>query len=233
MFRAMLLQMKEPLRTSSSEPVNLTITDPRAAAVLAHPLHLRYLSPFIGQERRAGEAAQLLDVPLTTLSYRIGRLLELGLLEVTWVEKRTGSPIKHYRAVADAFFVPFAATDAETLEALLRQWEEPWLGMFHRGYARALEETKERWGVRVWRDEGGEMQVAPTSEAGRTRDIETDGTPALLDALVVDLKLDAPEAGELRRELLEVIRRYSGKGGMERHFLRVMLTPIKEDEVLR
>ena len=233
MFRAMLLRMKEPFRTSPSELTTLTVNDPRAAAVLAHPLQLRFLSPFIGRERRAREVAQLLDVPLTTLAYRIDRLLELGLLEVTRVEKRTGSPIKHYRAVADAFFVPFAATDAETLEALLRQWEEPWLGMFHRGYARALEETKERWGVRVWRDEGGEMQVAPTSEAGRTRNIETDGTPALLDALVVDLKLDAPEAGELRRELLEVIRRYSGKGGMERHFLRVMLTPIKEDEVLR
>ena len=233
MFRAMLLRMKEPFRTSPSELTTLTVNDPRAAAVLAHPLQLRFLSPFIGRERRASEVAQLLQVPLTTLAYRIGRLLELGLLQASRVEQRAGSPIKHYRAVADAFFVPFEVTDAETLEALLRQWEEPWLGMFHRGYARALEETKERWGVRVWRDEGGEIQVAPTSEVGRTWNIEANETPAVLDALVVDLRLDAHEAKVLQRELLGVIQRYTNKGGKERHFLRVMLVPLKEDEVLR
>lgn len=80
-------------------------------------------------------------------------------------------------------------------------------GQFHRGYARALEETKERWGVRVWRDEGGEIQVAPTSEVGRTWNIEAGETPAVLDALVVDLRLDAPEAKALQRELLGVIQR--------------------------
>ncbi len=115
----------------------------------------------------------------------------------------------------------------------MRQWEEPWLGMFHRGYAQALEEADERWGVRVWRDEAGAMQVAPSSEKGRTWEAETDDIPAILDALVVDLKLDMQEAKALRRELLGIIRRYSSKGGKERHFLRVMLTPLKEDEVLR
>ena len=225
--------MKEPFRISAPDLPVLTISDPRAAAVLAHPLQLRFLSPFIGRERRAGEVAQLLGVPLTTLAYRVDRMLELGLLEVTRVEKRAGSPIKHYRATADAFFVPFEATDAETLEALLRQWEEPWLGMFHRGYVRVLEETSERWGVRIWRDGEGAMQVSPKFEASGTWAAEKGEVPAVLDVLTVDLRLNAQETKALRRELLEVIRRYSGMEGQERHFLRVMLTPLKEDEVLR
>lgn len=223
----MLLQMKETFRTST-----LKVEDSRMAKILAHPQDLRYLAPFIGREQRASEVAQALAVPLTTLAYRIRKLLDLGLLEVARIKRRAGSPVKHYRAVADTFFVPFEATDAATLAALLKQWEEPWLSMFHRGYAHALEESVTPWGMRIWRDEAGELRVAPSPKTDRPWDAAADTTPAVLDELMLNLYLEPQAAKALQRELLEVIGRYAGKGGTQPHFLRVMLTPLKEGKVL-
>ena len=171
-------------------------------------------------------------MPLTTLAHRIQKLLALGLLEVTHLEKRSGSPLKHYRAVADAFFVPFEATDAETLETLFERWEKPWSTLFHRSYAKMLNETGKRWGISVWRDETGELRVAPAPQPGQA--LTTD-VPALLDELIFDLRLTDREARALQAELLGIIGRYSGKHGGQgiSHFLRVMLTPTRERKVLR
>ena len=216
--------MKDSFRNST------LVRDPHAAAVFAKPLDLRFLSPFIGRTRLASEVARELGVPLSTLAYRIKKLLALELLEVAHVEKRPGSPLKHYRAVSDAFFVPFEATDAETLEVLLERWEKPWSAMFHRGYAQALSETGERWGVSVWRDETGEVRVAPAPQQEREEDV------SVLDELALGLRLSREEVKGLKGELLELLQRYSNGNtehrGSRPHLLRVMLTPLAEDKVL-
>ena len=219
--------MKEPFRTS------LVVREPGAAAVFAQPLDLRYLSPFIGQARLVSSVARELEVPLTTLAYRVKKLLALGLLEVDRVEQRKGSPLTYYRAAADAFFVPFEATDAETLDALLARWEEPWASLFHRSYARALDETGGRWGVQVWRDETGEVRVAPRPQLEPAWNPSAESAPALLDELVLGLRLDNEDAKQLQRDLLHLLQRYSSRQGAQPYFLRLVLTPTTGNKVLR
>ena len=118
----------------------------------------------------------------------------VGLLEVVGIERRAGSPLRHYRAVADTLFVPFEATKAETLQVLLGRWEEPWLSMFHHAYARALEDARPHWGVRVWRDDGGEVRVTPATSPEGPLDATAAMMPAVLDELLPDLRLDREDA---------------------------------------
>lgn len=217
--------MEDTVRTSVQY-----INDPHAAAVVADPAQLRFLSPFIGRARRAAEVARELGVPLTTLLYRIRKLKALGLLQLVGVQRRAGSPLSYYRAVADTLFVPFEATTAETLQALLKGWEEPWLSMFHRGYARALEEARPNWGVRVWRDDAGEVRVTPAASPEQAWDATPAALPAVLDELLPDLRLNREDAKALQRDLVDLINRYSGRGGDEQYFLRLMLTPLPEQQ---
>lgn len=214
--------MEDAVRTS------VQLDDPRAAAIVADPAQLRYLSPFVGHTRLASDAARELGVPLTTLLYQIRKLQRVGLLRVERVERRGGSPLKYYRAVADTLFVPFEATTAETLEALLKGWEEPWLSMFHSGYANALGEAGANWGVRVWRDDAGEVRVAPATSLEGPLDAATPTMPAVLDELVPFLYLDHNDAKALQRDLLSLLGHYSGRGGREPYLLRLMLTPLRE-----
>ena len=229
--------MKDTFRTCK------VIRDANAATVFTKPLDLRFLSPFIGRPRLASEVARELGVPLSTLAYRIRKLQKLGLLRVARIEKRSGSSLKYLCASANAFFVPFEATDAETLEVLLKRWDEPWSAMFHRGYAEALSRAGEGWGISVWRDRSGELRVAPqmiqATNAENTAEVSDEpmSEPPALDELILGLRLTPEEVQALREELLSVLRRYadrqSGEGGSYPHFLRVMLTPLAESKVLR
>lgn len=215
--------MEDPVRTSQQ------VDDPQAASIIADPAQLRFLSPFIGRARRASEVARELGVPLTTLLYRVRKMKSVGLLRTDRVERRAGSPLSYYRAVADTFFVPFEATTAETLQALLKGWEEPWLSMFHVGYAFALEQAGPDWGVRVWRDDAGEVRVTPAVSPKEPWEAAAPATPAVLDELVPDLRLGREDAKALQRDLLDLLGRYSGRGG-EPYFLRLMLTPLPEQK---
>jgi hypothetical protein len=204
------------------------ITHRQAVRYLADPLRLRFFSPFIGRERAALEVARELNLPLSTLLYQIDRMIQIDLLKIIRIKKRSGSPIKYYRAVADAFFVPFEATDADSLETLLKAWEEPWLSTFHQAYAQALMQLSSSWGIAICR-EGKDIRVVPAP----TDTVSLTHPPALLDELVVDLQMSDTAARALQNELLELIDRYRNSGGMKRYFLRIMLTPSSADKVLR
>jgi DNA-binding transcriptional ArsR family regulator len=219
--------MKVAVRTSD------IVKDSQVAKLIVEPLQLRFLTPFIGRERSASEVARELDVPLTTLAYRLEKLLEAGLLRVTRIRKRSGSPVKLYRAVADSFFVPFEVTDADSLESLIKRWEEPWLSMFHHAYAQALAEAGSGWGVRVWRDGTDEIRVVPDLVRPGAWHSDLSHSPVLLDELFLDVRLSHEDAKALRQRLLEVIKTYQGRKGTDRYFLRIMLAPSSANKVLR
>lgn len=85
------------------------------AAYLADPGRLRFLEPFIGRERTAGEAALELGVSVQRLRYHIGRQLELQLVRQVYERKRAGRAMKVYAAPA-GFLVPYALTPFASIE---------------------------------------------------------------------------------------------------------------------
>jgi len=79
----------------------LTVTDERQAWLLGNPRDSHFFYPFWGRSNTVKGAATELGEPLGAVHYRVGKLLE-----VTRTEPRRGRAIRHYRSVADAFFIP-------------------------------------------------------------------------------------------------------------------------------
>lgn len=115
------------------------ITDRRTAAVFSDPLRRRLVLTLAGGERSLGELADSSGLDLKRLHYHVMALKKLGLITITRKQRRAGRPIKFYRAVADAFFVPedmassppHAALNAE-LRAAIANLRDPALeGMLY------------------------------------------------------------------------------------------------------
>lgn len=212
------------------------VRDATAARFVADPKVARFLEPFMGQERSASAVAYELGVKVSSMLYRINQLLDLGLLHVARIEPRRGRPVKHYRATADTFFVPFELTDAETLEVLssssmgeLKRLLEMSLGAVHESVGR----TFEGWGVRLTRDQEGQLDRSLVPEAWSAatsfQDLSLDPrAPAFWNQHCV-LDLTEAEAKALQRELSEVYGRYYRRNEADRraYIVRLAMAPLK------
>ncbi|MDP9766605.1 ArsR/SmtB family transcription factor [Deinococcus enclensis] len=94
------------------------LDDPAAARVLADAYTRQFFQPFIWRERLVSDVARELGVSKAAVLYRVRQFLRLGLLTVTRTEARAGRALKYYRASSRGYFVPFAATHADTVQAL-------------------------------------------------------------------------------------------------------------------
>ncbi len=118
--------MQEPFFTSLEMVENLEVTNPEVGLFLLSRTKARYLFPFIHQEYSLSEAAKILNTSLANLRYWVRKMEELGLVRVTRLEKRKGSPIKYYRSVAHKFtFALGRLPTSEVDEILFNETELP------------------------------------------------------------------------------------------------------------
>lgn len=215
----------------------LRVDDPEAARVLAEPQARRFLEPFIGRERTVSEVAAEVGVAVSSMLYRVRRFMALGLLDVARIEPRKGRPVKHYRAVADGFFVPFQATPLESAEALSVHTFKPWQQLLDESVGKAwlaAIDERQNLGIHVFRDEGGRLQrdIVPDSEGDDPQHffralLEPDA-PAVWDTWGT-LRLNHDEAKVLQRELAAVLRRYRdclGEGQGQEYVVRLAMAPV-------
>ena len=92
------------------------VDDPVAARLLTNEGFRTVLDTFIGRERSVAEAAHELRLGLDATLYRVRRLHRAGLLELRGMRPRGGRPVKLYRAVHEAWFVPFESLPHADLE---------------------------------------------------------------------------------------------------------------------
>lgn len=218
--------MEPPDSTSSAAVVE----DPAAAAVLLEEERLRYLLPFMGRERSTAEAAAEVGIPVKDMAYRIGRMLDLGLLRVTGRRPRKGRPVRLFRA-PDAFFVPFAAVPAEDMEAMVERLLDAPRRRLVEGLVDALGEFAQdvhRWGWQLQLDREGRLSIGPAARPSDPRPLvrsllEPD-KPALFMANI-PLKLDHAAAKELQRELARLVERFDGRNGPDTYMLTLGLAP--------
>lgn len=218
--------MKQQNLTSFSP---LEITNPKAATYLSNPHKAVYLYPFIGRERSASDVAREYKSDLKAYLYQIERMLKLGLLRQICTKTRKGSPIKYYRAVSDSFFVPLNATPLENMESLLDAWSQSLQPVFLKSFIAALESTSERWGVRIAREENGQLLISPASNAITAFNPLEQDVPAMLEGWFTDLRLDHGDAKDLQHELVALYLRYLGRGGAQRYIIRVALAPMTSE----
>ena len=96
-----------------------------AVGVFTNEKRLRMLEPFVGRECAVKEAAERANVPLNLMHYHVTKFLGLGLLEVVRLQRRRGRAVKHYRAVADGFFLPYSNLPTATTEEHVAAYDAP------------------------------------------------------------------------------------------------------------
>lgn len=208
------------------------VNDPDAADALLRGESFRFLTPFLGDDRTLGEAARVLGVSVARMHYQVRRLLSLGLLRQVGETPRRGRPTKRYRAASSRFYVPFAATRLESLEALMTLGEEGEQRRFVRDFirgARRAEPDVEGGGTLVHVLPEGHISVdfTPTFPPG-------EAFPPVFEAGLwsswTTLELTPDEAAELERDLVafwrDRVRRHGQPGpGRRAYTLRLGLAP--------
>ena len=202
------------------------MTDPGMANVLTDPKHLRYIAPFLERERTVSEVADEVGSTLSTTYRRVKRYCDLGVLTITREQPRGGKAVKLYRAVADAFFIPYQVTDGE--EANSARWQAHWAEDFQRGFRHAYGEELETWGQRLCRKDGvftSMLAKGPDEEV----DTLSDNLPAFFSRFHDSLYLDFAAAKAFQRDLDALFNSYAAQKGQQRYMMRISLVPVPED----
>lgn len=206
----------------------LTVTETSLTNVLLDPKQRRYLEPFFGRATTVADAASELGVKANSLLYQVKRLCRLGLLQGVRTEQRGGRTVKLYRASADRFFIPFAQTDAVTLEELFYKTNAPRARAFARYLARAILETPEAtMGYLVGRHMGGEVDAYFSPDGKRVLSLLEHAAPAAGRSWVT-LSLTHAEAKAFQREQWALWDRYLKKRGPQGYLAHFDLTPVVE-----
>ncbi len=218
------------------------VTDEAAAAFLVHDSNRRYLRPFLEKEASVSAAAEELGEPIESVYYRVRRMLELDILEVTREEPRAGRPVKYYRSAGEGLFVPFAVTGAATTEEITLASNAELDGRLVRGQMVAMREEFEdhgRWGYRLFRDDSGgtHYDFAPANAPDSfdlLEHLRKPLSPAVMSAWV-QMPLRREDAKALQQELIELTSRYRGKATgndplARNYLLRVALAPLLDED---
>lgn len=203
------------------------VTDADAADLLVNPYTLRQLAPFLGQECTVTRAAQETHAKPNTVLARVQRFVKLGLVQVVREEKRKGRAVKVYRSTADIFFIPFEATTAATLEAVLQERDVYWETLLRRGVVRARIDDVGTWGTRVYRDASNRLQVQTAVTPSQNYTLLDAERPAVLSAWRDSVYLNFADAKALQREMFDLLKRYHQKAGAQRYIVRLGMAPLE------
>ena len=175
------------------------------ALALDHPIRSRMLMACANRERTLTELAANLGQPLPKLHYHLGRLTKSGLLRVSRIEPRAGRPIRHYRAIAEAFLLSVSDLAEPIGEKLARELRQ----------SLAEDANRRDQSLLYHLDEAGRFRVRLTDSEGQGR------TARAFEYWKV-LKLTAEQRKALAADLAEVISKYEagpGANGSEPSFL--------------
>ena len=143
---------------------------------------------------------------------------------MTRTEERAGRAVRHYRAVADAFFIPFRTLPPEQISE--RNWalhQE----LFRRGLDRLYHEERfvEQWGVLTRIAPNGGVYL-DASSTGRSWDDLIRNGPAVVSGWHT-VYLGPDDAKALQGELEGVLAKYLAKRGPHKYLLGAFLTDIE------
>jgi hypothetical protein len=210
--RARLLEMSVYYSSRPASADFYRVQTATQAVILDDRVLARLFYPFLGQEKTVSQAAAEVGCKLNAMHYRVKTFLEAGLLMVVREEKRAGRPVKIYRSVANAFFVPFQLTAHATAQ-------ESWLAHITpvaQRLARSMAErhlARERAGQCIFRDDRGNFVSLGGRELPKSSEIvfhpDASYRPLGSDRYG-NIFLTEAEARRLEGELVELFARYLG-----------------------
>lgn len=187
------------------------VSNPVAARMLLDPEARQILRPFYGNGTSIALAARKLGMKPNTLLRRVQRLVDLGLLEIVHQQARGGRAIKHYGVTSQQFFVPFAVTDAATLEELLFQSVEQINRLIARSMARMLSQHAGQLGYLVYPLPSGRMAHDLSISGQEPFDSLNEPEPWWRHGQV--FHLSPQRAHEFTQELADLFQRYAQDQG--------------------
>jgi len=209
------------------------VRDPVQARLLTDPNARNLLAPFIGAERSLTQAAQEVGCSLQRLAYRVQQFQDAGLLREVRQQRRSGRPVRFYRAVADGFHVPFEYTPFDDLEAMMARLYLPSDRQRNRVIARRAMRSAQV-GRRIYRDAvSGELNNE--SDPGedlllRTRQEASPGNDVTLTVWLSDQEAQHfAQAFEDLYRRLEAARRPTGEG--QAYLVRFGLLPLTGEDL--
>lgn len=213
------------------EASNLTyvvqrVEEPGSARALISAKTTNFLIPFMLAEHSTASAAKELKVRLNTMAYWVGRLQQMGLVQPTCLKKRGGRAVQHYRASADAFFVPFARMGAASLEDIFGQLMQPFERAFTQSLVALLAEPGTDWGVCLSAPGGRPTYVIADERGNRPLNSRQPASSAATNRWQ-RLQLDFADAKSLQQELLELLDRYGDKKGSQGYIVHLASVPLK------
>lgn len=223
-------------------PDELIVESPAAARVVLDPVLRASLEPFIGVEQTAQGAAREAGVPLSTMTSRVRRFVQLGLLARTGAARRQGRPMPLYRAPA-SIYVPFSATDLTSdrllSTAAFAAMQRRLTQSIGAAWVHAARTREQSLGLHVyWHPELGVTQnITPRPTPGGDLnaffwDLLGAEQPAVWDTWGV-LHLDPQSAKRLQRELADLKERYHAQatGPLRPYIVRLAVAPLHPDEI--
>ena len=213
-----------------------SVQNERQAKLLIEHGSFRYFAPFLAKTCTVSRAAEEVGCKIDTMFYRVRTFLEAGLLSVVQVEKRAGRPIKHYRSVHDAYYVPSSKAPFTNFEEaalqVLRTHEE----VISAEIARMLR-AQGREGWRIFRNKNGEVSAHSASD--ETHTLDYDRLPELphsgafangnvAELFTDNLQLTDEEAKTLLSHLyqLRLDNKLEAEPSRQPYLLRVMMVPL-------
>lgn len=182
----------------------------RQAHLLEDPDLSSFFMPFLAREETVAGAARTLGCKVNAMHYRARTLLDAGLLEVVRETKRAGLPVKVYRSVADAFFIPFGLSRHADQEARMTERYGSILEQIAKATMRR-ERRRGRVGQCLFRDATGDIVSFGGVELPNSGDIllnvDDPHRPIGADRMG-NVFLTEAEARSLQGELDSLFRRY-------------------------
>jgi predicted transcriptional regulator len=227
--------MKEVIASSSAinETSNETgkttvrITDLEAAWFLIQLGQLQQLRLFMEHEVTVSQVSRELGLDFNRAYSFVKRLLRLKLIKISRLEKRNGRPIRHYRSVADHFFVPFTLLSLEhALQAMSFELQQTMLRNIAKTELQGLDRNA---GLQATMDASGVMHCTLMKGPDEPMPEWTE----LQSASILcwqPLTLDFVAAKNLQKELDEVLSRYSDQTGSQKYLLHVGLCALNDND---
>lgn len=205
-----LVEMSRHYSTRPASAEFHRVRTERQAHLLEDPDTSSFFTPFLAREETVAGAARALGCKVNAMHYRVRTLLGAGLLKVVRETKRAGLPVKVYRSVADAFFIPFELSRHADPEARMTERYGSILEQIAKSTMRR-ERRRGRVGQYLFRDVTGDVVSFGGVELPNSDDVllnvDDPDRPIGADRMG-NVFLTEAEAGNLQGELDSLFRRY-------------------------
>ena len=212
----------------------IIIDNPEVSRLLNNTNAAKKLTPFFAKSRTITEAAEIIGIKIGSYHYWINKFLKLGLLQIAYKKKRSGSDIKYYITVAKKIVV----RDDKNLNEIRRYFVkavEEYNNLFAVSYIESLHDLKSDLGFIFTCDKQGFLHTTLTAitDQGQTTCVNKQFEKVSRTASFVtwhELPLSYEDAKELQQRLNDLTLEYEKKSinGASRYLMQLGLIPWRK-----